>query len=93
VTYYSNRLQRLPVQDPICVSLNQTGRIRASRIIENVEFHHPVYTRQTLHSHRRLSEISGRNRTSYCGAYWGYGFHEDGVTSGLKAVEPFGATL
>ncbi len=93
VTYYSNRLQSLGDSPDFCVSLNQTEEIRPGRILERVEFHHPIYTRAALDAHSRASEVSGRNRTSYCGAYWGYGFHEDGVKSALEAVAPFGVAL
>ncbi len=93
VTYYSNRLQSLGDSPDFCVSLNQTESIRPDRILERVEFHHPIYTRAALDAHSRVSEVSGRNRTSYCGAYWGYGFHEDGVKSALEAVAPFGVAL
>jgi predicted NAD/FAD-binding protein len=75
------------------VTLNQTETIRPERILERVEFHHPIYAQAALDAHARISEVSGRNRTSYCGAYWGFGFHEDGVKSALDAAAPFGVTL
>jgi predicted NAD/FAD-binding protein len=93
VTYYSNRLQNLGDAPHYCVTLNQTETIRPERILERVEFHHPIYAQAALDAHARISEVSGRNRTSYCGAYWGFGFHEDGVKSALDAAAPFGVTL
>jgi predicted NAD/FAD-binding protein len=93
VTYYSNRLQRLPADPHFCVTLNQTESIRPDRILERIPFHHPIYTQAALDAHSRRSELSGRNRTSYCGAYWGFGFHEDGVKSALEAVAPWGVAL
>jgi predicted NAD/FAD-binding protein len=92
VTYYSNRLQDLPGRTDYCVSLNQCEAIRPERIVERVEFHHPLYTLDSLDAQSLRAEISGRNRTSYCGAYWGYGFHEDGVESAVEAVRPFGVS-
>ncbi|HXV64446.1 MAG TPA: FAD-dependent oxidoreductase [Vicinamibacteria bacterium] len=93
VTYYSNRLQSLGDGPNYCVSLNQTASVRPDRILDRVEFHHPIYTQAALDAHSRVSEVSGRHRTSYCGAYWGFGFHEDGVNSALEATAPFGVTL
>jgi hypothetical protein len=93
VTYYSNRLQNLRSPSDFFVTLNQTRLVREERVLEAVQFHHPVYTPAALDAQARVSEISGRNRTSYCGAYWGYGFHEDGVRSALDAAAPFGVTL
>jgi predicted NAD/FAD-binding protein len=93
VTYYSNRLQSLRDSRDFCVTLNETASIRPERILERVAFHHPIFTSDALDAHRRRSELSGRNRTSFCGAYWGYGFHEDGVRSALDAVARFGITL
>jgi len=93
VTYYSNRLQNLAEAPPLCVTLNRRDRIRPDAILEAVEFHHPIHTLASLRAQKRFAEISGKNRTSYCGAYWGYGFHEDGVQSALQAVKPLGVGL
>jgi predicted NAD/FAD-binding protein len=93
VTYYSNRLQNLKGAPPLCVTLNRRDRVRPDAVLEAVEFHHPIHTLASLRAQKRFSEISGKNRTSYCGAYWGYGFHEDGVQSALRAVKPLGVEL
>ena len=52
-----------------------------------------MYTAEGMAAQRRVQEISGRNRTHFCGAYWGWGFHEDGVVSALRVAEHFGARL
>ena len=57
------------------------------------EFAHPVFTQAGLAAQRRWDEISGVRRTHYCGAYWGYGFHEDGVQSARRVCERFGERL
>jgi uncharacterized protein len=57
------------------------------------ELSHPVFTHAALAAQRRWAEVSGVRRTHYCGAYWGYGFHEDGVQSGLRVCKSFGASL
>jgi predicted NAD/FAD-binding protein len=86
VTYYCNHLQRLDAPEDFCVSLNMTERIDPAKIIAGFEYAHPTYTSAGVAAQSRWSEISGRGRTRYCGAYWGWGFHEDGVVSALRAV-------
>jgi len=87
VTYHMNRLQSLRADREFCVTLNQTGRIDPATVIRTIQYAHPVYTAAGVAAQRRHAEISGRNRTHYCGAYWGSGFHEDGVVSGLRVAE------
>ena len=87
VTYYMNHLHRLASPEHFCVSLNMASHIDPATIIDTFAFAHPVFTRAGLAAQRRWSEISGVRRTRYCGAYWGWGFHEDGVLSGLRAAE------
>ncbi len=93
VTYDMSRLQSLPTPSPICVSLNLEGQVRRERLIRRLEFSHPIYTAGALAAQARHGEISGASRTHYCGAYWGNGFHEDGVASAVRATAPFGAGL
>ena len=91
VTYYMNHLQRLNAADDFCVSLNMTDRIDPARIIAVIPYSHPVYTVAGVAAQARWNEISGARRTHFCGAYWGFGFHEDGVVSALRACEALGA--
>jgi predicted NAD/FAD-binding protein len=93
VTYHMNRLQSLDAGRDYCVTLNRTEAIDPERVIGAGELAHPVFTHAALAAQRRWGEISGMRRTHYCGAYWGYGFHEDGVQSGLRVCERFGAAL
>lgn len=93
VTYHMNRLQRLVAPQEFCVTLNHTEAIAPERILRRIRYQHPVYSREAVAAQRRHAEISGVNRTSYCGAYWGFGFHEDGVNSALAACRPFGKDL
>ena len=87
VTYWMNRLQNLPETAPeFFVSLNQNDAIDPAHIVQTFVYDHPVYTDATLAAQARHGEVSGVNRTHYCGAYWYYGFHEDGVKSGLRVV-------
>jgi predicted NAD/FAD-binding protein len=66
--------------------LNQDHRIDPAKVLGRYVYDHPVYTPSAVAAQARRAEISGRNRTAYCGAYWRYGFHEDGVVTGQWAV-------
>ncbi|MEA2370315.1 MAG: uncharacterized protein QOH12_709 [Solirubrobacteraceae bacterium] len=90
VTYYMNHLQKLAAPVDFCVTLNMTDRIDPSQIIEVIPYAHPVYTQAGVAAQTRWSEISGVRRTHYCGAYWGWGFHEDGVVSAQRVCQAFG---
>ncbi|HTU30201.1 MAG TPA: FAD-dependent oxidoreductase [Solirubrobacteraceae bacterium] len=93
VTYHMNRLQSLRAEQELCVTLNRTEAIDPSRIIRRIAYAHPVYTPAGIAAQARVAEISGRNRTHFCGAYWGWGFHEDGVVSAERVAARLGATL
>jgi len=90
VTYHMNRLQSLRADREFCVTLNRTAAIDPERIIAVMRYAHPVYTPAGVAAQSRHREISGRNRTHYCGAYWGWGFHEDGVQSALRVAREIG---
>jgi len=87
VTYHMNRLQSLEADRELCVTLNRTAAIDPAAIIRKIAYAHPVYTTAGHAAQVRHPELSGRNRTHYCGAYWGWGFHEDGVASAFRACE------
>jgi uncharacterized protein len=93
VTYHMNRLQSLRAERELCVTLNQTEAIDPDKVIKAIRYDHPVYTPAGLAAQRRWNEVSGVRRTHYCGAYWGYGFHEDGVASALRVCAAFDASL
>jgi predicted NAD/FAD-binding protein len=93
VTYDVNRLQSLGAPSPICVTLNDPGDIDANLILAKMTYHHPVYSQGAIAAQRRHAEISGTARTHFCGAYWGYGFHEDGVNSALAVTKFFGKDI
>jgi uncharacterized protein len=94
VTYYMNHLQRLRADRDFCVTLNRTEAIDPAKIIRTISYSHPVYTPGGVAVQSQHAAISGlARRTHYCGAYWGWGFHEDGVVSALRACEPFGVKL
>ena len=90
VTYHLNRLQALREPVDYCVTLNQTARIApVSRLAEMV-YDHPVYTIDTVSAQLDLPGLNGRRDTFFCGAYHGWGFHEDGCLSGLRAAAALG---
>lgn len=92
VTYHMNRLQSLSCRENYCVTLNANGSIDPRRVLRRMVYEHPLYTRAAIGAQQRWSEISGRNRTHFCGAYWFYGFHEDGVRSGIRVAEALGVS-
>jgi predicted NAD/FAD-binding protein len=75
------------------VTLNRTDAIDPAKIIAAFDYAHPVYTPAGVRAQARVAEISGQDRTHFCGAYWGWGFHEDGVLSAVRVAEQFGARL
>jgi predicted NAD/FAD-binding protein len=75
------------------VTLNRSEAITPTKILRRFTYSHPVYNRKALAAQARWREINRENRTFYCGAYWGYGFHEDGVASALRVCEQFGKGL
>lgn len=93
VTYHMNRLQSLTADEQFCVTLNHTAAIDPDRVIARMEYSHPVFSAAGIAAQDRVAEISGQDHIHYCGAYWGWGFHEDGVVSALAVAGRFGASL
>jgi uncharacterized protein len=86
VTYNMNILQGLDAKTQFLVTLNPTMEIAPDKVIRRIVYQHPVYTPEGVAAQRRRAELMGHNRSFYCGAWWSYGFHEDGVKSGLVAA-------
>ena len=93
LTYNMNILQGLPTDRQFMVTLNHTEAIDPRRVIEVVQYEHPVFTPEAVAAQQRHGEIDGAKRTYYCGAYWRNGFHEDGVVSALDAVNHFNEAM
>jgi len=87
VTYHMSMLQKLDTTKPLLVSLNATDHIDPDKILQRLSYHHPVYTTKSVLAREKWQDISGQNRTHFCGAYWGYGFHEDGLRSATAVVD------
>jgi predicted NAD/FAD-binding protein len=90
ITYHLNRLQALDEPLDYCVTLNQTERIDPRQVLASMVYEHPVYTLETPAAQRQLPVLNGQRATYFCGAYHGWGFHEDGCLSGLRAAEAMG---
>ena len=88
VTYNMNILQGLASQKQYLVTLNSDQEIAADKVIQRVQYEHPIYSREAVAAQRRQEELNC-DRTFFCGAYWRNGFHEDGVVSALNAVAHF----
>lgn len=91
VTYWMNRLQSLPESRQVFVSLNPQSEPKAESTIDDVMFQHPQFDGSSAIGQRDLGTIQGRNRTWFCGAYCGYGFHEDGLQAGLTVAAELGS--
>ena len=92
LTYDLGRLQGLSSSSPICLTLNRPEVVDADHVIETLTYWHPVFDPPAVRAQRRHSEISGHDGVSYCGAYWGYGFHEDGAQSALAVCRALGVS-
>ncbi len=92
VTYYMNLLQNILAPKPLLVTLNCTDLIDPEHILLKRLYHHPEYTSASLDAQQRHGEINGQNNTYYAGAYWGWGFHEDGAQSAEDVVKLIGKT-
>lgn len=87
VSYYMNLLQSLPTKTPVIVSLNMNDDIEPSKAWKYLEYEHPVYTQETIDAQQKRDSLQGKANTYFCGAYWGWGFHEDGARSGVEAAQ------
>lgn len=85
--YLINRLQPLPWPQPVVVSLNPLREPRAETVIQRFDYDHPVFDVGAIAAQRRLPEIQGQRRSWFCGAWAGYGFHEDGLSAGMAVAE------
>ncbi|HTL14510.1 MAG TPA: dehydrogenase, partial [Thermomonas sp.] len=91
VSYCMNQLQGLDVATPLVVTLNRSEAIDPAKVLVRRAYHHPVYTRTAVAAQARRPEIQGVRRTWFAGAYWGWGFHEDGIRSGVEVARALGA--
>ena len=93
LTYNMNILQNLKSNKTYCVTINNTKKLNPDKIIKEIIYHHPLFTESSVKAQKQKTIICGSNNTYYTGAYWGYGFHEDGVNSALDVCSKFGIKL
>jgi predicted NAD/FAD-binding protein len=93
VTYHLNRIQGLKTQKNYFVTLNRQGPIPPEKIIREIAYTHPTYTREAVEAQALLPALNGAKNTYYCGSYTGYGFHEDAVKSGVEVGRCFNLDL
>jgi len=93
LTYWMNRLQNLPANQDIFVTLNPFEPIAAEFVHQRKTFMHPIFDAQTYDAQPKLEALQGRDRIWYAGSYFGYGFHEDALTSGLNVAKALGVML
>lgn len=89
-TYWMNRLQNLPASPELFVTLNPNFAPRAEQLHYSESYDHPLFDARALAAQKQLWHLQGRNRTWFCGAYFGSGFHEDGLQAGLAVAESLG---
>ena len=90
VSYLINKLQPLPFASPVIVTLNPTHAPRADSVIGEFDYMHPVFDRAAIDAQQELPAIQGKRHTWFCGAWTGYGFHEDGLKSALSVANALG---
>ena len=89
ITYWLNLLQNLRIDEDIFLTLNPFDNIEEEKILNKVTFTHPYYDKLALENQTRLKKIQNVNNTLFCGSYFGYGFHEDGITSAIDMLKSF----
>ena len=93
VTYWMNRLQRLDTEKNYIVTLNPSREPHPGSIEAEFEYDHPMFDMDALNAQRKLWQIQGIRNTWFCGSYFGFGFHEDALQSGLAVAEDIGGVL
>ncbi|MEM8749072.1 MAG: FAD-dependent oxidoreductase [Pseudomonadota bacterium] len=90
VTYWMNSLQNLPTREQVFVTLNPSPGIKIDHVAARFDYTHPIFDADAMNAQREIWSLQGVNRTWFCGAHFGAGFHEDGLQSGLAVAEQLG---
>ena len=90
MSYWMNVLQGIVSPVPFVVTLNGSETVDPEKVLRRMRYEHPVYTHASVAAQRRKAEIQGRRRTWFAGAYWGWGFHEDGLRSAIEIARGLG---
>ena len=89
VTYWLNKLQNLETDMNYFLTLNHIEKIDDNKIIKKINFSHPYFNSENVSLQKDLCKLQGKKRTWFCGSYFGYGFHEDGLKSSIELFEQF----
>ena len=92
LTYWMNNLQSLSTEQPLFVSLNPSREPAPDKVYNRHQFSHPKFDQAAIDAQQRLGKLQGMNRTWYCGAWQGYGFHEDGLYSAVQVAQRLGVS-
>ena len=92
MSYWMNRLQGLDAAEDIFVTLNRTDSLDPEKVIKVIPYEHPIVTHEAVAAQRRWGEVSGADRIHFCGAYWRWGFHEDGCWSAIRVSDALAAS-
>ena len=92
VTYWMNRLQGIDIKNPVFVSLNPLNEPKPSSVYSELNYAHQIFNADSFEAQRKIDKIQGEGGVWYAGAWLGYGFHEDGLTAGLRVASALGAT-
>ena len=90
VSYCMNLLQGIESPQPFVVTLNRCAAVDPDKVLSRMQYHHPLYSHASVAAQARKAEIQGRRRTWFAGAYWGWGFHEDGMRSAVEVAAALG---
>lgn len=90
LTYWMNKLQKLKTNTNLFVTLNPTSEINPKAVDAIIDYDHPIFSAEAMQAQKGLWSVQGRQQTWFCGSYFGYGFHEDGLQSGLAVAEQLG---
>jgi uncharacterized protein len=93
LTYWMNRLQHIPRDKPVFVTLNPAGDIDPAKVFGTFHYEHPIFDAPAAQAQRDFPRIQGTNHAWFAGAWQGYGFHEDGLRAGLRAALPLGGQI
>ena len=89
ITYWLNKLQSLKTDKDYFLTLNPVEEIKETKIIKECQFTHPYFNNENVRLQKDLHLLQGRKRTWFCGSYFGYGFHEDGLKSSMELIKKF----
>lgn len=92
VSYCMNVLQGLDAPEPLVVTLNRSDMIDPAKVLRRMDYRHPVYDHAAVAAQQRKATIQGRRHTWFAGAYWGWGFHEDGMRSAVEVTHALGVS-